>query len=82
MSHSGCSGSFTTGSMVVEKLRKMGFSDQSLQTPFEFKCEECNVDVKMDTLEFKCPHCGMRYAVTPCHSHDFSSVQAAGKENN
>lgn len=76
--HGGCTGSAGEGSQIVDKLRMMGFSLNALPEPFEMNCEGCQSDFRMETLEAKCPTCGMVYGVTPCHATDRSSIQAAG----
>ena len=75
--HDGCSGSFTNGKQVVNKVRMMGFSEGLLPMPLPINCE-CGNSFEMEYFEDKCPHCGMVYGVTPCSSHDPSKVQAAG----
>jgi predicted RNA-binding Zn-ribbon protein involved in translation (DUF1610 family) len=78
--HEGCLGSFKSGKEVVEKVRAMGFSLQFMPMPLMIKCVECNEELEMDTFEYKCPHCGMVYGVTPCHAFDPDNVMAAGKD--
>lgn len=77
--HSGCSGSFDDGKQIVNKLRMMGFSDGVMPVPAEFDCE-CGESVVMESFEFKCPHCGMVYGVTPCHAFDVENIKSAGKD--
>jgi Zn finger protein HypA/HybF involved in hydrogenase expression len=77
--HEGCSGTFKNGKEVVDKIRMMGFSNQYMPVPLYIKCVECEKDLEMDTFEYKCPHCGMVYGVTPCHAFDPDNVMAAGK---
>ena len=79
--HDGCSGSFNDGIEVVEKLRMMGFSSQPMPVPAVFTCKECNTEIVMDTFEYECPHCGMVYAVTPCHAFDVANILSVGKLN-
>lgn len=76
--HDGCTGSFENGKQVVNKLRAMGFSENPMPLPQIIKCEECEKEIEMVTFEFKCPHCNMVYGVTPCHSMNPNSIQAAG----
>ena len=78
--HDGCSGNFSSGKQVVAKLRMMGFDKQVMPVPATFKCE-CGNTITMITFEYKCPHCGMVYAVTPCHSFDQSNIMSAGKDD-
>ncbi len=78
MSHEGCSGSFSDGKTVADKIRQMGFSDQMMPMAFDMKCENCNKTFEMDSFETHCPECDMVYAVTPCHAFDPSNVMAAG----
>lgn len=76
--HDGCSGSFGGGTQVVDKLRTMGFSQFAMPEPVEIDCEFCPATFVMETLESKCPDCGMVYGVTPCHASDYASIKAAG----
>jgi len=75
--HDGCSGSFSNGKAVVDKVRMMGFSDGALPLALPIDCE-CGTSFDMEFFEDKCPSCGMVFAVTPCSSHDASKVKAAG----
>ncbi len=76
--HDGCGGSFINGSQVVDKLRMMGFSRHRLPLEVNLVCSGCDQSFVMETLESRCPHCGMVYGVTPCHAHDTKSIQPAG----
>lgn len=76
--HDGCTGSFTDGKDVADKVRMMGFSNQPMPMPLNIKCENCENEFEMDTFEDKCPVCNMVYAVTPCHAFDPDNVSAAG----
>lgn len=76
--HQGCDGSFGGGEQVVDKLRTMGFSGMAMPVETEISCEGCGTVFKMETLESRCPDCGMVYGVTPCHASDPKSVKAAG----
>jgi rRNA maturation protein Nop10 len=78
--HDGCSGSFTSGKEVADKVRMMGFAEQPMPMPLDLTCVECSKDFAMETFETKCPECGMVYAVTPCHAFDPANVMAAGKD--
>lgn len=78
--HDGCSGSFSSGLQVLQKIRMMGFATQPMPMPMPMTCQECGEDFQMVTFEFKCPSCGMVYAVTPCHAFDPSNVQPVGKD--
>lgn len=78
MSHDGCSGTFTSGKMVANKIRQMGFDQQFMPMPFELVCENCATTFEMDKFETHCPQCDMVYAVTPCHAFDASNIMAAG----
>lgn len=77
--HDGCSGSFSSGLQVLEKVRMMGFAGQPMPMPMPMTCEECGQTFQMVTFEDKCPECGMVYAVTPCHAFDPTNIRAAGK---
>lgn len=76
--HQGCDGSFGGGAQVVDKLRMMGFSSMAMPGEVMITCEGCGTVFQMQTMEDRCPDCGMVYGVTPCHAHDARSVQAAG----
>lgn len=78
VSHDGCAGSFNNGMEVADKVRMMGFSNQPMIMPLTIKCTNCSESFEMVTFEDKCPHCGMVYAVTPCHAFDPDNVMAAG----
>ena len=78
--HEGCSGSFQDGKMVVDKLRKMGFTDMVMPAKTMINCSECGDEFEMTHLESKCPNCGMVYGVTPCSTQDPSKIMAAGKD--
>ncbi len=75
--HDGCSGSFTDGKQVLEKIRIMGFSEGLVPMPLPIKCN-CGKEFQMTTFEAKCPYCNMTYAVTPCHAFDPDNVMQAG----
>ena len=77
--HDGCSGKFDDGMQVLAKLRMMGFSKQTMPFPMTFTCKECGEEITMTTFEYECPHCGMIYAVTPCHAFDVENILRAGK---
>ncbi len=76
--HDGCQGHFQSGKDVVDKIRMMGFNIILLGTPLDINCTNCEKDFKMERMEASCPHCGMVYGVTPCHSNSAEFVQAAG----
>lgn len=76
--HDGCSGTFTDGRQVVDKVRMMGFAGQPMPVPLEVTCHHCGTGFTMQTFEFSCPSCQMVYGVTPCHAFDPENVQAAG----
>ncbi len=76
--HDGCSGSFSSGKQVVDKVRMMGFNIQPMPMPLEIHCEQCDDNFMMQNFEGKCPKCSMVYGVTPCHAFDPSNVVAAG----
>jgi Zn finger protein HypA/HybF involved in hydrogenase expression len=76
--HDGCSGTFVNGTMVVDKVRQMGFNYQFLPVPFEINCSHCGQTFLMDRFETHCPNCDMVYAVTPCHSFDPANIMPAG----
>lgn len=78
MSHEGCSGSFSNGKMMADKVRQMGFNDQWMPMPFELECENCHTTFLMERFESHCPQCDMVYAVTPCHAFDPVHIMPAG----
>ncbi len=78
MDHGDCSGSFESGTQVVDKVRAMGFSEQMMPMPLSIKCTGCDIEFEMDKFEGKCPECSMVFGVTPCHAFDPSNVMAAG----
>ncbi len=78
MSHEGCSGSFSNGKAMADKVRQMGFNDQWMPMPFDLVCENCGNTFMMEKFESHCPTCNMVYAVTPCHAFDSQYIQAAG----
>ncbi len=77
--HDGCAGSFENGKQVLAKVRAMGFSGGLMPMPLPIECE-CGKTFEMETFESHCPHCGMIFAVTPCHAFDPENVMMAGKE--
>lgn len=76
--HDGCNGRFENGSLIVNKLRQMGFSNFAMPAPVKITCDSCETVFTMQTMEDRCDNCGMVYGVTPCHANDPSSVQPAG----
>jgi hypothetical protein len=78
MSHAGCSGTFSDGKLVVDKIRMMGYAPKEMPAPLNIECKECGEDFEMAHFEEKCPKCGMVYGVTPCHAYDAQFVMAAG----
>lgn len=76
--HDGCNASFQSGKEIVDKIRMMGFNRSPLGTPLDINCTNCNSEFKMEQMESVCPHCGMVYGVTPCHSQSADFVKAAG----
>lgn len=76
--HDGCSGSFTSGAQVVDKVRAMGFNAQPMPMPLSIDCGNCSGSFEMICFEGRCPSCGMVYGVTPCHAFDPVNVMAAG----
>jgi len=77
--HDGCSGSFTDGKQVVDKVRMMGFANQFLPVPMTVKCGICEKNFEMETFEACCPECGAVHGVTPCHAFDPLNVMVAGR---
>ncbi|MGX9416905.1 hypothetical protein ACXJY6_03120 [Vibrio sp. RC27] len=76
--HDGCSAEFEDGKAVVDKVRMMGFSEQSMPIAMTLDCKGCRTQFEMETFEAQCPECGAVHAVTPCHAFDPDNVQSAG----
>ncbi|MCT4614154.1 MAG: hydrogenase maturation nickel metallochaperone HypA [Marinifilaceae bacterium] len=76
--HDGCTGGFTNGKQIVDKIRMMGFSDQLIPVPLEINCHSCEKEFVMEEFEASCPSCGMVHGVTPCHAFDPNNVMSAG----
>ncbi|RLE33281.1 MAG: hypothetical protein DRJ61_07590 [Acidobacteria bacterium] len=76
--HDGCSGSFASGTQVVDKVRMMGFNIQPMPMPMMINCSNCSGDFEMVCFEGKCPECNMVFGVTPCHAFDPTNVVPAG----
>jgi hypothetical protein len=78
--HDDCTATFGNGQAVVDKVRRMGFSQGELTAPLELSCLHCGAPLRMTTFEFACPTCRAVHAVTPCHSHSAGHVQCAGPD--
>lgn len=76
--HEGCSGDFSDGKAIVDKVRMMGFSPQPLPIPLPISCVQCGKPFEMATFETECPDCGAVHGVTPCHAFDPINVKSAG----
>jgi len=76
--HDGCSGQMQSGMEMLQKIRMMGFNQRPTPVAHKFVCE-CEAEVEMTTLEYKCESCGMVYAVTPCSAMDITMIKPAGK---
>ncbi len=72
----GCNGSHS-GQSMVDKLRMKGFSGNPMPAAVKIICS-CEKEFMMETLESRCPHCGMVYGVTPCSAADANNIEAAG----
>jgi hypothetical protein len=77
--HDGCSGSFTNGQQVVDKIRMMGFNKENMPAPLIIECVECGESFVMKSFEGKC-ECGVVYGVTPCSAGSADNVKPAGKD--
>lgn len=77
--HDGCTGSFSNGQQVVDKVRMMGFATEAMPAPLMIDCVECGESFIMKTFEGQCS-CGCVYGVTPCHASSAENVKAAGKD--
>lgn len=73
----GCSGGSQTGQSMVDKLRMKGFSTHPMPAAVKIICS-CEEAFMMETLESRCPKCGMVYGVTPCSASDANNIEAAG----
>ena len=78
--HTGCSGSFDNGKILVDKIRTMGFATKPMPMSLNIECKECGQEFEMECHEGKCLNCNMVYGVTPCHASDPDSVVPAGKD--
>jgi Zn finger protein HypA/HybF involved in hydrogenase expression len=76
--HDGCTGTFSSGKQIADKVRQMGFDQQLMPMPFDIKCSNCGNVFSMERFETHCPDCDMVYAVTPCHAFDSANILAAG----
>lgn len=76
--HDGCSGTFTSGEQVVDKVRHMGFAGQPMPLPMAIQCSNCSTEFEMVCFEGRCPSCSMVFGVTPCHAFDPANVLPAG----
>ena len=75
---SGCHcGGEQDGREMVDKLRSKGFSQRPMPQPVTIVCS-CLHEFQMETLEARCPQCGMVYGVTPCSAADSSRISPAG----
>jgi hypothetical protein len=72
-----CGCEFPSNKHVADKVRLKGAANQAMPTSAEIECE-CGNMIVMDTLVYKCPHCKMTYAVTPCSADDHSFIVKAG----
>ncbi len=75
--HDGCSGGFTNGQEIIDKVRSMGFDQEALPAPLFFTCS-CGTEQEMLTFAHKCQNCGMVHGVTPCHAFDPENILEAG----
>lgn len=74
----GCNcGGHEGGQQMVDKLRSKGFSTRPMPQPVQIICS-CLHEFAMETLESRCPRCGMVYGVTPCSATDSSKIAQAG----
>jgi len=76
--HDGCSGSFSDGKQVVDKIRMMGFAPQPLPMPLQVECGNCGISFEMENFESNCPDCSAVHGVTPCSAFDPANVKSAG----
>ncbi|WP_258876987.1 hypothetical protein [Candidatus Xianfuyuplasma coldseepsis] len=73
----GCAPDLNDGKAIVDKVRQVGVGNGYLETPHQVDCS-CGETFTMVQFETSCPSCDMTYGVTPCSSHDPSSIKAAG----
>ncbi|MGL4662343.1 MAG: hypothetical protein ACRCV7_01500 [Culicoidibacterales bacterium] len=68
---------FENEQSVIDKVREMGFENKETEVSHQIDCA-CGTTFLMETCLVHCPNCRSVYAVTPCHSDDYSSI-AKGK---
>lgn len=64
---------FETEQAVVDKVREMGFENKEAEVTHQITCD-CGEVFEMKTCLVTCSNCKQVYAVTPCHSNDFSAI--------
>jgi hypothetical protein len=72
-----CGCEFSTNQSLVDKVRELAAQDKQMSNPALIDCE-CGKQIEMTTLVYKCPHCKMTYAVTPCSADDHNFIVKAG----
>ncbi len=72
-----CGCEFDNNQAVADRVREKGVENEPMPTPAKIKCV-CNQTIEMTTLLYKCPHCQMTYAVTPCSASDHDYIVKAG----
>jgi len=72
-----CGCEFASNQEIADKVRTKGAESNLMPKTAIIECE-CGKTIKMTTLVFKCPHCKMTYAVTPCSSDDHDYIVKAG----
>ncbi len=72
-----CGCEFDNNQAVADKVRFKGLENNLMPTPAIIECE-CGHNIQMTTLVYKCPHCKLTYAVTPCSADDHDFIVKAG----
>ncbi|MDF2700395.1 MAG: hypothetical protein K0Q49_1953 [Haloplasmataceae bacterium] len=72
-----CGCEFVSNEAVADKVRSKGAANNPMPDPAHIECV-CGHHIIMDTLVYKCPHCKMTYAVTPCSAMDHDYIVKAG----
>lgn len=72
-----CGCTFASNKEVADRVRKKGVENDPMPQAAIIECE-CGETITMTTLLYKCPHCKMTYAVTPCSADDHDYIVKAG----
>lgn len=72
-----CGCEFENMRAVADKVLAKGVANDPIPKTATSECV-CAQTIEMTTLLFKCPHCKMTYAVTPCSAEDHNYIVTAG----